>query len=153
MNPYQKMVREFHQKFDCTIGETPAIRDQILAADLIYEESIETIDALERGDIVEAIDGLCDLIYVAFGAAIRLGIDLDPFFVEVHRSNMDKTGGDTRADGKILKPAGWQAPKIFEILAHQTAQATGAQFDEASGHVLSEDCPCNPTVEHIPGAA
>lgn len=73
----------------------------------------------DKPDMIEVIDGLCDLLYVTYGAAVRSGIDLEPFFAEVHRSNMEKTGGDTRADGKILKPEGWVPPKIAELLEEQ----------------------------------
>lgn len=52
-------------------------------------------------------------------AAIDLGIDIKPLFEEVHRTNMLKVGGPTRADGKILKPEGWQPPRIRELLIEQ----------------------------------
>jgi predicted HAD superfamily Cof-like phosphohydrolase len=121
MNSYQAMVKQFHHAFGSVIGRSPAIRDEVLAARLIEEEAKETVKALEEGDLVEAIDGICDLIYVAMGAAIRLGVDLDPYFHEVHRSNMAKVGGAVRADGKMLKPEGWTPPDIAGILQRERA--------------------------------
>lgn len=64
----------------------------------------------------EVIDGLCDLVYVTLGTAVEAGINLNPFFREVHRSNMLKIGGPVRADGKALKPEGWEPPRIDLIL-------------------------------------
>lgn len=148
MNNEQRMVRAFHDKFNCTIGPDPALRDAELSAKLILEEAGETVDAMgftvdiqlyapkvhptehykeiwrhygseDKPDLVEVIDGLCDLIYVAYGAAIRSGVDLEPFFLEVHRSNMNKVGGGIREDGKIIKPEGWEAPNIAQILYNQ----------------------------------
>lgn len=157
-----------------------------LRFDLIKEEINETIEAIKNLDEVKVIDGLCDVLYVTYGAAhvtgltldtersekqtarisgvnwdylfdsindlrwqlhwiqldmrdedmpslekdLRelavecwemafkgLGIDLYPFYEEVHRTNMAKLGGPKRADGKQLKPDGWQPPRIAEMLS------------------------------------
>jgi hypothetical protein len=50
-------------------------------------------------------------------------VDLEPFFAEVHRTNMAKVGGPVRPDGKKLKPEGWQPPDIAGILRAQIAAA------------------------------
>lgn len=70
----------------------------------------------DQANLIDAIDGICDLLYVTLGAAVRLGIDIEPFFAEVQQANMAKVGGDTRPDGKILKPEGWQPPDIEGVL-------------------------------------
>ena len=49
-------------------------------------------------------------------AAEGLGIDLRPFFREVHRTNMLKLTGPKREDGKQLKPPGWEPPRIQAML-------------------------------------
>jgi predicted HAD superfamily Cof-like phosphohydrolase len=114
------MVQEFHAAMGQTIGETPAIRDELLRWSLIQEEAAETISALAAGDLVEVADGLCDLIYVALGTAVACGIDLAPLFDEVHASNMAKLqGGHKREDGKWIKPPGWKPPRIAELLKAQ----------------------------------
>lgn len=113
----QRDVEAFHRALDIPVGETPAIRRPELRAELIREEARETVEAIERGDLVEAIDGLCDLLCVTYGAAAEFGIDLAPFWDEVHRTNMAKRGGDIRENGKRLKPEGWQPPNIAGLLA------------------------------------
>ena len=117
MNRMQDQVTAFHRRFGHPVGERPAFSRPELRAALIREEAKETVDAIEAGDMVGTVDGLCDLLYVVIGTAIEMGIDLEPFFDEVHRSNMDKVGGGTRADGKTLKPAGWLPPRIQALLA------------------------------------
>jgi predicted HAD superfamily Cof-like phosphohydrolase len=136
--PVQHDVLDFHQALNLTVGETPALRDEQLRADLILEEARETAEAItgrkvfvgfyhqsvipdRPQSLVEAIDGLCDLLAVVFGAAITFGIDLAPFWDEVHRTNMAKAGGPKRADGKQLKPEGWTPPQLEPILAGQIA--------------------------------
>lgn len=64
----------------------------------------------------EMIDALCDILYVTFGAAVAMGTNLDPFFDLVHRANMLKSTGPVQADGKRLKPEGWQPPDIQGML-------------------------------------
>jgi predicted HAD superfamily Cof-like phosphohydrolase len=117
-----------------------------LRAKLITEEYMETIGAmLSTGlpkelfkqrtreicadmdhaavsfNIEEVADGLADLIYVCVGAALAFGIPLDRVWAEVQRANMDKVGGERRADGKILKPDGWVPPRIHEAIFGKTA--------------------------------
>ena len=113
----QDDVREFHEALGIPIGDTPAIRRGELRASLIEEEAREAIGAIRSGDLVGAIDGLCDLVCVVYGAALEFGIDLAPFWREVHRSNMAKAGGPVREDGKVLKPEGWVPPDIAGVLA------------------------------------
>lgn len=112
----QRAVARFHQALGVTIGTTPQIRDAALRASLIREEADEAVAAIEAGNLVDAIDGLCDLLYVVYGTAVSFGVDLEPFFDEVHRSNMTKVTSPRRSDGKVLKGAGWQPPRIRELL-------------------------------------
>ena len=116
MNKMQLQVEAFHNEFGVTVGGTPAIRDADLREKLIAEEADEVCAALRHRNFEGVIDGLCDLIYVALGTAVACGVDLEPFFDEVHRSNMAKFGGPIRDDGKILKPEGWEPPRIAELL-------------------------------------
>lgn len=117
MHEPQMRVAEFHMALDIPVGTTPKIRRGELRAELIREEAKETRTAIEAGDLVATIDGLCDLLVVTYGAAVEFGVNLKPFFDEVHRTNMAKVGGPIREDGKRLKPLGWTPPDIAGILA------------------------------------
>lgn len=117
MHDVQRDVEDFHRTLDIPVGDTPAIRRPELRAALIAEEAGETVAAIRAGDLVEAIDGMCDLLCVVYGTAVEFGIDLAPFWNEVHRSNMAKVGGPKREDGKALKPDGWVPPNIAGVLA------------------------------------
>lgn len=65
----------------------------------------------------QVIDAMCDIIVVVHNTSNAMGIDLEPFFDEVHRTNMAKVGGGKRADGKAMKPTGWRPPQIKRMLA------------------------------------
>lgn len=70
-----------------------------------------------RGTVADTLERIVDLCLCA-GA--RFGFDMDALFAEVHRSNMAKVGPDgqviRREDGKVLKPEGWTAPDIENVL-------------------------------------
>lgn len=119
----QNDVAAFHRALGIPVESSPALRRVELRCALLAEECKETIEAAEHGDLAGAIDGLCDLIYVAYGAALEWGVDLAPFWDEVQRSNMAKVGGPVRADGKRLKPEGWEPPDIAGVLRRQVAAA------------------------------
>ena len=119
MHHIQRQLMDFHRAMNQPIGTNPEMRTPELRASLIEEEAKETVEAIRSGDFVEAIDGMCDLLYVVFGTAVAFGIDLEPFFEEVHRTNMLKTTGAIREDGKRLKPEGWKPPDIEKLLNDQ----------------------------------
>jgi predicted HAD superfamily Cof-like phosphohydrolase len=113
MDMVAKLVREFHQAFHLPIGDTTQTHNQ-LRADLIREEADEAADAIESGDLPAIAKELADLVIVAYGAALTLGIDLDAAVYVVHRSNMTKLDDNgqpiMRADGKVLKGPNYQPP-------------------------------------------
>ena len=119
MSPEQQMVREFHALVSGHRDPETLTLDGFpgdLRCALIEEEAREFRAAVDASDPVEIVDALCDLLYVVYGAACELGVDLEPFFREVHRTNMEKRHGYRRADGKWMKPDGWQPPRIAEML-------------------------------------
>jgi predicted HAD superfamily Cof-like phosphohydrolase len=122
MNPWIKMVRRFHEKFGQPVADSPTLANasrEALRIKLMDEELRETAHAMISSDMVEIADGLADLLYVTIGTALEYGIDLDPIFEEVHRSNMAKLPGNQRPDGKIMKPANWKPPQIATLLEKQ----------------------------------
>lgn len=140
MTDVQAMVAEFHEKFGHpnNLGQTPnALHERTeLRKDLIEEEFFEFLDSHESEVVdgrrlgyyheltgvntVEYADALADLVYVAYGAALEAGIDLNAVLHEVHRANMTKVWPDGKVhyhpNGKVAKPAGWQPPNIEEVL-------------------------------------
>jgi predicted HAD superfamily Cof-like phosphohydrolase len=118
----QQMVLEFHKEFDIHIAATPSVPDdktKTLRVRLIQEEFDELKEAFERNDLPHIAKELADLLYVVYGTAISYGIDMEPVFQEVQRSNMSKVGGYKRKDGKWVKPATYSPANIEPILALQ----------------------------------
>jgi len=120
-----EMVKAFHKKFGVPTPDAPTFDFPVdLRLNLIEEEFAEMKAAIAAGDMPEFVDAVCDLLYVVHGIALAAGIHhLQPFFEEVHITNMAKSGGKTRADGKIMKPEGWKPPRIAELLAERYPDA------------------------------
>jgi predicted HAD superfamily Cof-like phosphohydrolase len=122
MTDQQRMVEEFHRRFDILTGSVPVVPDEAtkaLRVKLIQEEFDELREALVQEDLSAMAKELADLLYVVYGTAVSCGIDMEPVFREVHRSNMSKVGGHQRADGKWVKPSGYSPACIQPILAAQ----------------------------------
>lgn len=130
MHYVQELVEEFHAETGGTIGEgRMEMRDTHLRLSLISEEYHELLQAMLKYDIDAAIDALADLTYVIYGTAVAWNVPLDKFIAIVHEANMRKLTGPKRADGKQLKPEGWQPPNIRGL--REAIDADVAAFDRA----------------------
>ncbi len=127
MSPQQEMVLEFHKKYGAPFSDVPGqidVKDRLRRARLIFSEASEFLEAADTDDFGEMVDALADLLVVVYGAAVEMGVDLEPVFAEVHRSNMSKNGGKD-AGGKILKGPDWSPPDIIGELGKQGYQPAG----------------------------
>lgn len=118
MSPFG-MVREFHAMTGQADAASPDLTDyrvNNLRMKLIDEERSELLQALAAEDIIGVADALADLLYVVIGSGLQWGIPLERVFAEVHRSNMTKTSGEKRADGKILKGPNYSPPDLSFVL-------------------------------------
>jgi len=127
MNQEQQMVREFHERFGLTRNPRPTVPSgnvHRLRTLLIDEELAEFRNAGEAQDLVGVADALADMLYAVYGAAVEYGIDLEPVFMEIHRSNMSKGGQacGCRPDGKVLKGLGYRPPNVREVIERQSGQ-------------------------------
>ena len=117
-------VLEFNFKFrpDHVFPARPRMarpEDTELCMALVMEEIGELFEGIADKNLASIADGAVDSIVVILGLLTFFGIDPRPIWDEIHRTNMAKEGGDTRRDGKILKPKGWQPPKVKELLIKQ----------------------------------
>lgn len=125
LNKAMECVVKFHKAFGVPILDKPGFPsfDRLkLRMHLIEEETLELRDAFVGKDIVAAADALCDIIYVALGAACELGLQerLGECFDEVQRSNMSKLnkfGAPVhREDGKVMKSDLYSPPDLRSII-------------------------------------
>lgn len=94
----------------------------LLRLQLLQEELGELAEAIRDGDLLAALDALCDIQYVLDSATLALGMQ-DIFkeaFDEVHRANMSKLGTDGRPvkcpAGRVKKGPNYKGPDLRPIL-------------------------------------
>lgn len=94
----------------------------------LREELIELTDSV---DVEEEVDALVDMIYVALGWLLEMGVHPMTAFRVVHEANMRKEHGGNGAKG-VTKPVGWLPPDHSKMLADIAARdAVSPAFLEA----------------------
>lgn len=147
MKKEQNDVKEFMAAAcqDCPDIPTPQdFPTRELRVRLLLEEVLELADALgiavvnndgatvemdglafmnnfEPVNLVEVADALTDIEYVNQGAACAFGIDLEPCWDEVQRSNMSKfiDGHRDEKTGKWIKGPSYSPAKLAPIIMKQ----------------------------------
>lgn len=127
----QKMVHEFHSLYGIPVADTPTPlpADRVhLRVGLIREELEELEEALTDADPVATYDAAIDIMYVTLGMLVEMGMDVEPGFAEVHRSNLSKLGPDGAPiismgedvdgypAGKVLKGPDYSPPDLARVL-------------------------------------
>lgn len=125
----QEKVELFHLRMQQPIGQKPELIEVGYAEkrhDFLTEENREYLEAVHKGDLVGIADAIADCLYIVLGTAVAHGIDIQPIFDEVHRSNMTKTLLDpvTKKGGK---GPGYEPPRIAELLLIQATELQDAQ--------------------------
>lgn len=141
---HQRRIELFMHKAGQVVEQKPIMADakiRLLRAKLILEEALETVHALgfiaccggtwmlknqvelvpcAVPDMVEIVDGCCDLSVVTIGTLSAFGVKDEPVLRLVDENNLEKiTKGKKRADGKWLKPKGHKPPDIMKELVRQ----------------------------------
>lgn len=135
-------VRRFHERFDLPHRDRPGLLPrQRLAerANFMLEELIEFAAAAglaladdedgetrfevstEPQSLAGQADALVDIVYVALGTAVQLGLTSvwHRLWDDVQRANLAKVrGASDRAHTDVVKPPGWMPPRTDDILRH-----------------------------------
>ena len=140
MNIEQMQVEEWMIKAGQVCPPKPTIpsrEERVLRAKIIAEELLELCEAFDIGleincgnirthvhgddvDLVAAADATGDLKCVVIGTDIAMGIDGEPVFQEIHRSNMTKfIDGYRREDGKWVKGPSYSPANLKPIIEAQ----------------------------------
>ena len=96
--PFVDEVEIFNSTFGKPNNYTPIVPNDKKLTDFVVnfikEETDELAEAIENKDIVEVLDAICDLLYVAIGnATMVFGLKdkLEAAYAEVQASNMSKS--------------------------------------------------------------
>lgn len=144
----EKLLEDVQRFSDEVLGlkvpDTPTLLTysrQQFAVEFLREEVNEFQQAWDNGSIDDAADAMVDLVYVALGRLIEMGVPPGPVFDTVHRANMAKHRGKTKrgTDTDAAKPEGWKAPDHSWLLT----------FTEADVKVLKQVHHTNATLKWV----
>lgn len=129
-----KELREFNRAFKLPMADAPTTKANFeLRKKLIQEELIEYVVACKNDDLIEVADAIADMAYLVIGAAVEHGIELDPIFDAVHKSNMSKLDENgkpiIREDGKVMKSDKYFPPKIEKALRLSNVKKYDLEYD------------------------
>lgn len=122
---FQKVV-EFNKAFGVQTNTEPQL--QIFDTDpklieyrmsLITEEYKETIEAVKNKDFIELCDGLCDQLFVIYGAFTAIGIPANEAFNLVHESNMSKLCETEQDAIETVKRYNQEIPQRYDSPAYR----------------------------------
>lgn len=124
-DPFLDVVN-FHRKFQIQyIGPPRKKLDPKLNRFRDERLKEELREHLESKDPAKRFDGLLDLIYIAMGTIHLHGWDFYTGWSRVHMANMAKVRGEGHegkygSDGvhvvDIIKPLGWRAPRLEDLV-------------------------------------
>ncbi len=167
-SPEFRDVYDFHRRFDLMAAVVPrhlTRRKLKERAEFLLEELKEFCGAAglsimpDRGDglpivvdyggdqdLAQQADALVDLVYVALGTAVMLGLPWDVLWADVQRANLAKVRGTTKRGHTVdvTKPEGWVGPRTGAILA-----AAGYDPDDyliGNGSGLIDEAKCHDDV-------
>lgn len=127
-------VVEFHDKFGLNPGGPIDLLKNIdpemlnFRYQFLVEECDEFFTAVAENDPAGALDAMIDLVYVAMGNAILMGVTPQLWqraWDEVQRANMNKVRAEKPEDSKrgttydVVKPPGWTPPDIQKCIDEQ----------------------------------
>ena len=120
----QESVEKFMRMAGQSAPDHPTVPDKktcALRLKLHEEEAvIELCEAFEKEDIVLIADAIADSLVVVLGTAVACGINIEPIFQEVMRSNMTKfIDGHRREDGKWIKGPSYTPANITPLICEQ----------------------------------
>jgi len=124
MTREQQMVREFMLKAGQECPDKPNLEPSEDVKNLRYELIKEELEELDKAQCdcnrLGIADAIGDLLVVVLGTAVAYGIDIQPIFDEIMRSNMTKfIDGYKREDGKWIKGTRYSPANLQPILMEQ----------------------------------
>lgn len=114
-------VKELFKKFSILVAEKPRPLGLPLLEErykFLAEELAEFWSACHDGDFPGQADALIDLVYVAIGTGVLMGLPWKVLWDDVQRANMAKERGIGKRGNKVdlVKPKNWVPPQTELIL-------------------------------------
>lgn len=114
-------VRNFHRKFKQPIRSIPGKLSKERKEARYRWMLEELVEFILAKNLVNEVDGIIDLIYLALGTLVEMGVEPTKPFNLVHDANMKKIQPENPKVDKIKKPKNWKSPepKIRKLLREE----------------------------------
>ncbi|MBU8597292.1 HAD family hydrolase [Shouchella clausii] len=126
MNKQYYQVYDFQKKMSQPVSERPKCMDENRRHERYEYMKEELVEFLDAVFLVDQADAMIDLIYLALGTLVEMGVEPEQLFEIVHKANMSKLWEDGKPRlneiGKIIKPPHFVAPEPLlrqEIIRQQ----------------------------------
>lgn len=117
-----EQVLSFHRKFNLPCGDQDEMTAHLIdyRSNFMQEELNEFLKGVVASSRVDQFDALLDLVYVAHGTALMMGINPAQWnagMAAVHKANMSKERCRDASESKrdspfdVRKPEGWVGPE------------------------------------------
>jgi predicted HAD superfamily Cof-like phosphohydrolase len=116
MNKQYEMVREFQTVMNQPVADTPIVMDKKRREDRFGYMDEELTEFFDAETVVDQADAMIDLIYLALGTLVEIGVQPEELFAIVHGANMSKLWPDGKVHtnpetGKVMKPPTFVRPE------------------------------------------
>lgn len=116
MNEQYEMVRDFHDKFGVPNADKPVVMSAQRRTERYLYMSEELNEFDEAETVVDQADAMIDLIYLALGTLVEIGVKPAALFDIVHDANMSKVWPDgtvhyDSTTNKVVKPPTFIRPE------------------------------------------
>ena len=134
MKRQYEQVKEFQTKFNQPVAERPTTMNFARREQRFGYMAEELDEFIHAKTVVDQSDAMIDLIYLAVGTLVELGVEPTPLFDIVQQANMSKLWPDGKVHtnpetGKVMKPPTFVRPEPLleaEILRQSERQAKEA---------------------------
>lgn len=116
MNKQYEMVRDFQTVMNQPVANTPTVMDKKRRKDRFGYMDEELTEFFDAETVVDQADAMIDLIYLALGTLVEIGVQPEELFAIVHLANMSKLWPDGKVHtnpetGKVMKPPTFVRPE------------------------------------------
>nr|WP_180231613.1 HAD family hydrolase [Priestia megaterium] len=131
MNKQYEMVREFQTVMNQPVANTPTVMDKKRREDRFGYMDEELTEFFDAETVVDQADAMIDLIYLALGTLVEIGVQPEELFAIVHGANMSKLWPDGKVHtnpetGKVMKPPTFVRPEpLLEAEIERQAKEVG----------------------------
>jgi predicted HAD superfamily Cof-like phosphohydrolase len=111
-----EMVKQFQLAMNQPVAVKPTVMHEVRQMQRYEYMAEELMEFIGSSELVDQADAMIDLIYLAIGTLVELGVKPEPLFQIVQNANMSKLWEDGKPrlnpeTNKVMKPSTFVRPE------------------------------------------